>query len=262
MAKRLSFFKFILLLSFGGILLTGCKSSSANLLKTFTVNGATFSMVEVKGGSFEMGAVVGSSVAEEDEYPVHNVTLDDFYIGETEVTRELWSAVMGSDPSGMQGTKQAPVESVNWNDCNNFLNKLNELTGVKFTLPTEAQWEYAARGGKKSKGYLYSGSNNIDDVAWHSGNANNNVNDVKKKAPNELGIYDMSGNVSEWCSDWYGEYAADDVCNPVGASSGHSRVVRGGCWINEESICRVTDRTLGAPRGSGCILGLRLCLTK
>ena len=262
MGRRFFFSMLVLPLIVGGMMCTSCCANKAFMSKTFTVNGASFTMVKVKGSTFKMGAMPACNIAEEDEYPVHNVLLNDYYIGETEVTRELWSAVMGNDPSGMQGTGQSPVESVNWNDCNNFLNKLNELTGANFRLPTEAQWEYAARGGRNSKGYLYSGSDNIDDVAWYKENANNGVNEVKKKMPNELGLYDMSGNVSEWCSDWYGEYPANDVSNPVGASSGHSRVIRGGCWINEESICRVTDRTLGAPRGSGCILGLRLCLTE
>ena len=184
---------------------------------TFTVNGVTFTMIAVEGGTFQMGATSEQgSDAESDEKPVHSVTLSDYCIGETEVTQELWEAVMGSNPSGFSGYPQRPVEKVSWNDCQEFITKLNQLTGKNFRLPTEAEWEYAARGGNKSQGYKYSGSNTIDNVAWYYSNSASRTHDVKTKSPNELGIYDMSGNVWEWCYDWYGSYSSGSQTNPTG----------------------------------------------
>ncbi|MBQ0015371.1 MAG: formylglycine-generating enzyme family protein, partial [Bacteroidales bacterium] len=150
-------------------------------------------MVEVSGGTFKMGATSEQgSDAWNDEKPVHNVTLSSYYIGLTEVTQELWQAVMGSNPSYFKGLYR-PVENVSWDDCQTFISRLNSLTGKNFRLPTEAEWEFAARGGTKSRGYKYSGSNTLDDVAWHVGNSGDKTHDVGTKAPNELGIYDMSG---------------------------------------------------------------------
>ena len=140
-----------------------------------------------------------------DESPVHSVTLSSYYMGETEVTQALWKAVMGNNPSRFKGDN-LPVENVSWNDCQEFIRKLKQKTGKNFRLPTEAEWEYAARGGKKSNGYKYSGSNNIGSVAWYDDNSSNQIHAVKGKRLNELGLYDMSGNVWEWCSDWYGQY--------------------------------------------------------
>lgn len=234
--------------------------SNAKSAEDFVVNGVSFKMIAVQGGVFELGSWQGQADAEEDEMPSHSVTLSDFYIGETEVTQELWQAVMGSNPSGICDDLQKPVESVNWNDCQSFISKLNELTGRCFSLPTEAQWEYAARGGALSQGYIYSGSNCIDSVAWYLTNSENTTHAVKGKQPNELGLYDMSGNVSEWCSDWFEKYSLEAQTDPQGPQDGVLRVVRGGCWINEAAICRATDRTYGTPKGCGCILGLRLVL--
>ena len=223
--------------------------------KTFTVNGVSFNMVYVAGGTFQMGSNDGGS----DEQPVHSVTLSDYYIGQTEVTQELWQAVMGSNPSysRFKGAKN-PVNDVSWNDCQEFISKLNSLTGGRFRLPTEAEWEYAARGGNKSRGYKYSGSDDLGSVAWYMDNSGYKYHPVGSKSPNELGLYDMSGNVWEWCSDWYGYYPSSSQTNPTGASSGSRRVIRGGSWIINASFCRVANRNYYAPADSFSGLGLRL----
>ncbi len=226
--------------------------------KVFTVNGVSFKMIAVKGGTFTMGATSEQTGANSDESPTHSVTLSDCYIGETEVTQELWSAVMGSNPSNFTGNMQRPVEKVSWNDCQAFIAKLNELTGETFRLPTEAQWEYAARGGNQAQGRLYSGSYAIDEVAWYGSNSSSTTHPVKTKAPNELGIYDMSGNVWEWCSDWYGSYSSAAQTDPTGPSTGSSRVARGGSWGDYATGCRVAFRGIITPTNSISILGLRL----
>ena len=228
--------------------------------QTFTVNGVSFTMIAVEGGTFPMGATSEQgSDADSDEKPVHSVTLSDYYIGETEVTQELWTAVMENNPSCYSGNPKRPVERVAWNDCQEFVKKLNQLTGKNFRLPTEAEWEYAARGGKKSKGYKYSGSNTIDDVAWYTSNSSS-THDVKTKQANELGIYDMSGNVYEWCQDRYGSYSSSSQTNPTGPSSGSYRVNRGGSWSGSARGCRVSYRGYNYPGSSFNDLGLRLVL--
>lgn len=223
--------------------------------RVFTVNGVSFKMVYVEGGMFFMG----SSSGEENELPVHSVTLSDYYIGETEVTQELWQAVMGSNPSYFIGS-QRPVEQVSWHDCQEFIERLNELTGGNFRLPTEAEWEYAARGGNKSRGYTYSGSNNIKKVAWYANNSKSSTHEVKGKLPNELGLYDMSGNVWEWCQDWYGSYSEESITNPEGSVSGSTRVNRGGGWNYRAVNCRCAGRSLNTPAIAGSNLGMRLAL--
>ncbi|MBE6346189.1 MAG: PEGA domain-containing protein [Lentimicrobiaceae bacterium] len=229
--------------------------------ETFTVNGVSFTMIKVEGGTFSMGATSEQgSDADSDEKPVHSVTLSDYYIGETEVTQELWEAVMGTNPSYFRGS-QKPVENVSWNDCKEFITKLNNLTGMNFRLPTEAEWEYASRGGNKSKGYKYSGSNTIGNVAWYWDNSGSTTHNVKTKSPNELGIYDMSGNVWEWCEDWYGSYSSGSQTNPTGPSSGSNRVDRGGGWINNAEYCRVSNRSSFSPSDRSGNLGFRVvCL--
>ena len=222
---------------------------------TYTVNGVSFVMVSVEGGTFQMGSTTGDS----DESPVHNVTLSNYSIGQTEVTQELWTAVMGSNPSNWVGDK-LPVERVSWNDCQTFITKLNQLTGKQFRLPTEAEWEFAARGGKQSQGYTYSGSNTIDDVAWYTSNSSSKTHEVATKQANELGLYDMSGNVYEWCQDWYGAYSSTAQSNPTGASSGSFRVCRGGSWFSIASYCRVAYRSSSTPPYASSYLGLRLAL--
>lgn len=228
--------------------------------ETFTVNGVDFTVVAVEGGTFTMGATSEQgSDAYDGEKPTHQVTLSDFYIGKYEVTQELWKAVMGSNPSYFTGTN-LPVEYVSWVDCQSFITKLNELTGKTFRLPTEAEWEYAARGGKKSKGYKYSGSNTIDNVAWYTSISSSKTHEVGTKSPNELGIYDMSGNVWEWCSDWYGSYSSSSQTDPTGPTSGSARVLRGGSWGNYARYCRVSLRDSTAPSSRGSDCGFRLVL--
>lgn len=226
----------------------------------FTVNGITFKMITVKGGTFQMGATSEQgSDAFDDEKPVHLVTLDSYKIGETEVTQALWKAVMGDNPSYFKGD-DLPVEQVSWDDCQEFIKKLNTMTDKQFRLPTEAEWEYAYRGGNKSKGYKYSGTNTISDVAWYSSNSNYKTHSVATKQPNELGIYDMSGNVCEWCQDWYGGYSSSSQINPAGPNSGTYRVYRGGSWSNNARYCRSSNRSIISPDGCNIILGLRLVL--
>ena len=200
-------------------------------------------MVYVSGGTFTMGATSeqGGDVYP-NEKPVHSVTLSSFYICKYEVTQALWQAVMGSNPSYWRGD-DLPVETVSWDDCQTFIRKLNALTGKNFRLPTEAEWEFAARGGNHSRGYRYAGSNNIGDVAWYGGNSEGKTHVVGTKSPNELGLYDMSGNVYEWCQDWYGSYSGAPQTNPTGDSSGSRRVLRGGGWFNGASFCRSSLRS-------------------
>ena len=222
--------------------------------KKFTVNGVSFEMIFVEGGTFQMG----SNDGDDDEKPVHSVTLSDYYIGQTEVTQELWQAVMGSNPAIFEKGPTLPVYYVSWNDCQEFISKLNRLTGGRFRLPTEAEWEYAARGGNKSRGYKYSGSDNLGSVAWYKDNSGDEVHPVGSKSPNELGLYDMSGNVYEWCSDWYGSYPSSPQTNPTGASSGSDRVYRGGNRGSDAAHCRVADRNNDGPTVSYSFLSLRL----
>ena len=230
-------------------------SSTGN--QTFTVNGVSFTMIAVKGGTFTMGATLEQGSDAYNDKPTHQVTLSDYYIGETEVTQELWQAVMGSNPSDFSGTN-LPVEGVSWNDCQTFITKLNQLTGKNFRLPTEAEWEYAARGGQKSRGYEYAGSNTLSDVAWY--NSGSKTHPVKQKQANELGLYDMSGNVYEWCQDYYGSYSSNAQTNPTGPSSGSYRVNRGGGWDSSASYCRVADRSCNSPGLRDYALGFRVVL--
>ena len=227
----------------------------------FTVNGVSFEMVRVEGGTFRMGATSeqGSDVWD-NEKPVHSVTLSGYYIGKTEVTQALWKAVMGSNPSRFKGD-YLPVENVSWYDCQEFIRKLNSMTGQNFRLPTEAEWEFACRGGNNSRGYKYSGSNNLGSVAWYDGNSGNKTHPVGTKAPNELGIYDMSGNVWEWCADWYGDYSSGAQTNPTGPYGGSNRVYRGGSWNYDVGRCRSSNRDFYYPWIRDIILGLRLALS-
>ena len=229
-------------------------------IETIVVNGVKFNMVKIKGGTFRMGATSEQSNYDNDEKPVHSVTLSDYYMGETEVTQELWEAVMGSNPSRFMGDNQRPVERVSWDDCQEFIKKLNQLTGKEFRLPTEAEWEYAARGGKYSRGYKYSGSNNSDEVAWYGTNSGDKTHPVATKKANELGLYDMSGNVLEWCNDWYGDYHSNSQTNPTGPSQGEYRVLRGGSWDFNDGGVRVSDRLNFTPDFRYDNQGLRLAL--
>ena len=225
--------------------------------KTFTVGNIQFSLIRVEGGTFKMGASKEQEKPDADEYPVHDVTLSTYYIGETEVTQELWQAIMFRNPSQFKGP-QMPVEQVSYRDCEQFIDKLNKKLGTKFRLPTEAEWEYAARGGNQSHGFQYSGSNKIDDVAWIKDNSGMTTHRVGTKAANELGIYDMSGNVWEWCSDWSGAYSSSPETNPKGPATGPNRIDRGGCYANPAWGSRVTNRGNHGPVNR--YLGLRLAM--
>lgn len=233
--------------------------------RSYTVNGVSFKMIAVEGGTFKMGATAEQQNPYDNEKPVHNVTLGNYCIGETEVTQALWQAVMGSNPSYFTGSDN-PVENVSYDDCITFINKLNTLlsgqlpNGRKFRLPTEAEWEYAARGGNRSRGYRYSGSDNLDSVAWYKDNSGNKTHQVKQKQANELGLYDMSGNVWEWCNDWYDRYSSSSQTNPKGPSSGYYRVFRGGSWYYIAQYCRVAFRYDSTPDYRDSLGGLRLAL--
>ena len=233
-------------------------SPSGNV-DSITVNGVTFKMVKIEGGTFMMGAPSSDAEAYSNELPQHCVTLSEYYIAETEVTQALWQAVMGSNPSHFKFPDR-PVEEISWNDCKTFIEKLNQLTDKQFRLPTEAEWEYAARGGGNSHGYKFSGSDNVDDVAWYTDNCGGETHAVKTKAANELGLYDMTGNVLEWCSDWMAAYSADTVTNPQGPAAGFKRVLRGGSLYNDARRLRVTRRSEYNPTFTDYSVGFRLAL--
>ena len=241
---------------------TSSVSSGSNEISVPVKNGISIDMVKVEAGTFMMGATSEMQNPYDDEKPVHQVTLtNNYYMGKYEVTQSLWLAVMGSNPSKFKGD-YLPVEMVSWDDCQEFIGKLNSMTGRKFRLPTEAEWEYAARGGKKSRGYQYSGSSNISDVAWYDGNSGRKTRPVGTKQANELGIYDMSGNVYEWCQDWYGSYVSSPQTNPTGAVSGSRRVYRGGSWGSNARYCRSSFRHFDTPDNRSYYLGLRLVLSE
>lgn len=210
--------------------------------KSFTVKGVSFVMKPVKGGAFMMGAVDNKN-SERDEFPVHKVSVSDFYIGETEVTQGLWEAVMGNNPSKLGGGKDWPVENISFDDCQAFIERLNKLTGQRFRLPSEEEWEYAARGGNKSKGYLYAGSNNPQEVAWmERKELDDHHHAVKTKKPNELGLYDMSGNVYEWCDSYYQTYSPSETGFFGRWVRQRFRVIRGGCFRSSAAHLRVSNR--------------------
>ncbi|MCR5819404.1 MAG: SUMF1/EgtB/PvdO family nonheme iron enzyme [Bacteroidaceae bacterium] len=262
-------------LTLGSLTQTINVTQEANEDRTFTVTGngktVTFKMIKVEGGTFQMGSTDGYSR----EQPIHSVTLTkDYYMCETEVTQALWSAVMGLSPTS-DGDKwnstyglgdNYPAYYISYEDCRSFLSTLNSKlssqlgSGEQFRFPTEAEWEFAAKGGNKSKGYTYAGSNTIDDVAWYTGNSSSTTHLVKTKAANELGLYDMSGNLYEWCYDWFDLYSSSAQTDPTGATSGSIRVLRGGGWGNYAGGCRVSNRNDFPPGSRLSNLGLRLCL--
>ncbi len=236
--------------------------------EVINVNGVSFKMMKVQGGTFTMGATPEQGTEEpwNDEWPTHEVTVSSFCIGQTEVTQELWQAVMGNNPSYFTGDPKRPVEMVSWDECQQFITTLNQLTGMNFRMPTEAEWEYAARGGNRSEGYKYAGSNDINETAWWDDNAGDGVGEsspdygthpVALKKANELGLYDMSGNVWEWCQDWYGPYSQEAQINPTGPETGTEHLYRGGSWINYARNCRVSCRFHWVTNGVNYV-GLRL----
>lgn len=238
---------------------------------TITVNGVSFNMVPVEGGTFQMGGNDWFNNG-----PIHAVTVSSFSIGETEVTQALWFAVMGQKPTSNSTYKwekyyglgdNCPAYLISWDDCQEFIVKLNQKTGMNFRLPTEAEWEFAARGGIHSKGYLYAGSNAVNDVAWHDSNSHDGdyhrtPHNVRSKKANELGIYDMSGNILEWCSDWYDEYyyRSSPNVNPQGPVSGTERVMRGGSYSGFDIACKVTNRVGHGSKEAHYDTGLRLAM--
>lgn len=237
--------------------------------KVVTVNGVSFTMLPVAGGAFSMGATseqYNGYSPSDNEKPVHTVTVSSFYMAETEVTQALWYAVMGAKPTS-DGSKWSndyglgdnyPAYNISYNDCLEFISKLNDLTDITFRMPTEAEWEYAARGGNISAGYIFSGSNTPGDVAWYLDNSGSKTHPVKTKNPNELGLYDMSGNVYEWCSDWYGAYDNSDQTDPTGPVDGSRRVLRGGSWSDRATYGRVANRNNFIPSSRSSNYGLRL----
>lgn len=232
-----------------------------NGIITLCCEGVEFKMIYVEGGRFTMGATSeqGNDICL-DEVPIHSVILSDFWIGETVVTQELWEKIMGNNPSYFKGA-QLPVESVSWHDVNKFMEKINLKTGKKFRLLTEAEWEFAARGGNKSCHYKYSGSNDAQEVGWTINNSDLRTHEVKNKQCNELGIYDMTGNVWEWVSDWKGQYSLDSQIDPQGPKTGEEKECRGGAWLNHEIHLRVAQRNGNKPDTSVYYIGFRLALS-
>ena len=231
---------------------------------SYRVNKVSFNMVRVEKGDFWMGAQHKDTAefnydrnSQTDELPVHHVTMrEDYYIGQTEVTQKLWKSVMGYNPSKKKCPKR-PVTNVDYYEVQEFLRRLDSITGMQFRLPTEEEWEYAARGGKYSRGYVYSGSDEVDRVAWHNGNTSA-VKKVKKRASNELGIYDMSGNVWEWCDTKYRFF--DKERNASLGKDGQMYVIRGGAWELPKTSCRVAWRGKRLPDLKNSFGGFRLCL--
>jgi formylglycine-generating enzyme required for sulfatase activity len=243
--------------------------------RSFAVNGVLFKMIFVKGGTFKMGCDSGG----EDERPLNSVTVSDFYMGEFEVTQSLWQEVMGTNIYQQRDKEYTggpmfgvgsnyPMYYVSHTEAEEFCEQLNQQvrnqlpSGYFFTLPTEAQWEYAAKGGDKSKSYTYSGGNHLSDVGWYDNNSSASTNTVGLKVPNELGLYDMSGNVWEWCADWYESYSSSEKKDPMGPSSGLYRVLRGGSWGSSASGCRITRRGYLSPNSRYNYGGFRLVLAR
>lgn len=238
------------------------KSETANSISIPVKDGINIEMIKVEAGTFMMGATKEVKEPYKIELPAHEVLLtEDYYIGKYEVTQALWNVVMDSKYSTNDGDL-LPKNYVSWNDCQEFIEKLNKITGLKFRLPTEAEWEYAARGGKKSKRYLYSGSNNVLDVAWYDGNSSNKRHPVGTKQANELGIFDMGGNVSEWCQDLWGQYQNDSQINPLGSSAGTKHVLRGGNYFFDIRICYLSYRMFAKSNYKDAFNGFRLALSE
>ena len=240
--------------------------------KECTVGNVTFKMMPVEGGTFMMGNTREQDVSTvnglESPEPVHEVTLSSYSIGQTEVTQKLWTAVMGYNPSYFINP-QGPVEDMSWDECQEFISRLSELTGLHFRLPTEAEWEFAARGGNRSKHYRYSGSRYLNEVAWNEDNAHNGQGGglygpqtVALLLPNELGLYDMSGNIRELCHDWYAPYSAEPQTNPKGPETGDKRVIRGGSFADDGNECSCAGRrhTYSWPFDGGNLVGFRLAM--
>lgn len=216
-------------------------------------------LIYVEGGTFMMGCTKEQDLCEEAEFPAHQVTLSSYYIAKHEVFQLLWLETMGYNPTVHKNNKY-PISNVSWDECQDFIKKLNHITSLHFALPTEAQWEYAAKGGNKSKNTIFSGSDKIEKVAWYKDNARSLYHVVGTLAPNELGIHDMSGNVWEWCSDYYGPYTSNPLINPKGPATGINRVYRGGSWLDNMNYTRISNRNCGRADYKMNCIGLRLVL--
>jgi len=240
--------------------LDGNKTATCNLRVYPSSDIPEPEMIFVAGGTFAMGCTnEQDGDCENNEKPVHQVTLSSFLISKYVVTQDLWTTVMGENPSYFRGNTR-PVEMVSWEDVQVFISKLNIATGRRYRLPTEAEWEFAARGGNESEGYKFSGDNIVNLVAWFFNNSSYTSQPVGLKAANELGLYDMSGNISEWCSDWFGSYSAEAQFNPQGPATGVSKILRGGGWISIYELCRVSSRDLRTPDERSSSFGFRLVL--
>ena len=243
--------------------ISAVKTTDVSNIRHFTVNGVEFEMVFVEGGNYCMGEDSIGFGIDADEHPVHNVVLSDYYIGKYEITQKQWKAVTGNEPPCGGTDANMPVGKINFYEAHEFIEKLNMLTGLNFGFPTEAQWEYAASGGKYCTDKLYSGSNNIEEVGWYKNNANGVVRPIGQKKPNELGIYDMSGNVWEWCGDYYDSTyyrTMKDSVNPQGAKLSPQRTLRGGSVQLDSPYLRNKNREGYDPSANESDYGLRIIL--
>ena len=226
-------------------------------------SGPSFDMIWVEGGAFQMGGT--DENASDREIPIHQVNVPSFYIGKYPVTQDLWEAIMGNNPSGYEGP-QHPVDSVSWDDAKEFIQQLNKQSSQSYRLPTEAEWEFAARGGIHTEEYLYSGSDKLSEVGWYRENAGNGTQAVGQLLENELGLFDMSGNVREWCEDdFHDNYEGapkDGSAWIDGPERAESRVLRGGSWLADARSCRVSARARGRPGGRDHFFGFRLVLPR
>ena len=227
------------------------------------VDSLMFRMMPVEGGSFTMGCTrpKGEKHTYADELPTHKVTLGNYFIGQHEVTQGLWISVMGENPSKWTGNDSLPVEQVSWNDVQIFVARLSQITGYRFRLPTEAEWEFAARGGMRSRNTTYPGTQHqLWETCWYGGNSGGHSHPVGRLLPNELGLYDMGGNVMEWCADWMESYSANPQNSPQGPKTGENRIQRGGCFNSPTWGCSVWERNWYLPEYGYSYFGFRLVL--
>ena len=252
------------LLAAGG-LCTARHAAAQDSVVVVLAGGERIDMVWVEGGTFTMGSNDGNGVEQhyESTRPEHRVSVGGFYMADSEVSQALWQAVMGENPSKFVGDS-LPVEQVSWNEAQQFVTLLSQMTGLRFRLPTEAEWEYAARGGVHSAGRPYAGCDRkmMGAYAWFCANSDGHTHAVRRLRPNELGLYDMSGNVAEWCSDWLSDYTAEPQANPRGPRNGESRILRGGHYNSTSPACAVFDRGWYVPDGKKEYYGLRLVMER